>query len=177
MILNIGKSYFEAEITTVSYLALNDCLIEKKDLDSVIVVEKNSENDVSYISANAYKLNLLSVKLSQSFTDSVKKRFSGSVKVPIGVFSGISMLSGFGSKVKINMIEISNVSCSFSSVFSEAGINQTRHVLKLIITPEAKIISQTKVYELKREIEVIIYDNIIVGKVPNAYLNGNISYG
>ena len=59
----------------------------------------------------------------------------------------------------------------------ESGINQTRHSLKLLIIPQAKIISQNKTHLVENEIEVIIFDNLILGKVPETYLNGKITYG
>ena len=174
MILKIGKNYYESKIMAVSYSAINDCLDEKDALSDVIVLERDVNNNITYISTNTYKLNKLSVKLSQNFLKYVSKKFEQKIDVPLGAFTGINILSGFGKSIKMDLIVITSVKCEFYSEFSEAGINQTRHVMKLFVTPKAKIISQKKTYVQETKVEIILFDSLIIGKVPDTYLKGEI---
>ena len=43
------------------------------------------------------------------------------ILVPIGALTGIEALAGFGQKINLKIIPISNVECRFVSKFLEAG--------------------------------------------------------
>lgn len=174
IVLNIGVNYYRSKIMTVSYEAIGQCFNEKSELENVITIEKDNDNNINYVSCNSYKLNLLTSSLSTKFKEYFNKAFSDGVAVPMGAFSGLSIFSGFGKEVKMDLIVITSVKCEFYSEFQEAGINQTRHIMKLFIIPTASIISHRKTFSQTEKIEVILYDNLIIGKVPAAYLNGNV---
>lgn len=159
---------------SVAYESIGQCFNEKSELDDVITIEKDNDNNINYISCNTYKLNRLTGTLSNKFKEYFESSFSNGVQVPLGAFSGLSIFSGIGKKIKMNLIVITSVKCEFYSEFQEAGINQTRHIMKLFIIPTASIVSHKKTYKQTEKIEVILYDNLIIGKVPSTYLNGNI---
>ena len=64
----------------------------------------------------------------------------GGVEVPLGAFSGIEAWAGFGPKIHMKIIPISNVECRFASTFEEAGVNQTKHSIYLEIVADISII-------------------------------------
>ncbi len=174
IILNVGANYYNSKILNIAYSSLGDCLKDKSELENVVIIERDKDDNINYISSNTYKLNLLATTLAQNFKDSFNKSFSGGVSVPVGAFTGISLFSGIGKNVKMNLIVITNVKCEFYTEFKEAGINQTRHVLKLFVIPTANIVTHKKSIVKTEKIEVILYDNLIIGKVPSTYLNGKI---
>ena len=94
--------------------------------------------------------------------------------MPLGVFSGIGILQGVGTKIKMPLVVISSIKCEVISTFESAGINQTRHTLYVDVTPDASVITKVTNKKLVDNIRVMIYDNVIIGKVPEAYLNGNV---
>ena len=121
-----------------------------------------------------YKLNALSVSIANEVSTFFDNYFENGVDVPIGAFTGIKMLSGFGKKVKMPLVTANSVKCDIISSFTQAGINQTKHSLYINIIPEVYVVTRFYTKELKDEINVLIYENIIVGKIPEVYLNGSV---
>lgn len=69
---------------------------------------------------------------------------------------------------------IGNVLCKFSSKFTSAGINQTLHSIFVDVQTSVSIILPTRTVQVGGSSQVLIAESVIVGKVPDVYLNGNI---
>ncbi len=174
ILLQTGKSYYKSRIMAISYDAINDCLKDKNKLEDLILIEKDSSNNVSYISANTYKINSLAIDISQNYLKIVSSSFEKGIPIPLGAFTGIGFFSGIGKEILVRLVVITSVMCEFVSEFEEMGINQTRHLLKLKVYTTADIVCQHKNTKTNSEISIILFDNLIVGKVPTTYLNGKI---
>ena len=173
MVMQTGKSYYKSKIMAISYETISDCL-KKEELEDLIVIEKDTENNVSYVTSNTYKINSVAIEISKSFIQKISKKFENGVPIPLGAFTGIKLISGIGKKINVKLVVISSVKCEFVSEFKEMGINQTRHMLKINVVTFAEIVCQHKTESVKSEISVILFDNLIVGKVPSTYLSGKI---
>jgi len=174
IILKTGKSYYKSKIMAISYDAIGKCLSSKEKLEDLILIEKDKNNNVSYISANTYKINNLAIEISQNYLKIINNAFDKGIPIPIGAFTGIGLISGFGKNINVKLVTITSVKCEFVSEFEEMGINQTRHLLKLNVYTTADIVCQQSGTKTDSQISIILFDNLIVGKVPNTYLDGKI---
>ena len=174
IILKTGKSYYKSKIMAISYDAIGKCLDDKNKLEDLILIEKDKNNNVSYISANTYKINSLAIEISQNYLKIITNTFDKGIPIPLGAFTGIGLISGIGKNINVKLVMITSVKCEFISEFEEMGINQTRHLLKLNVYTTADIMCQQKSIKTDSQISIILFDNLIVGKVPNTYLDGKI---
>ena len=74
-------------------------------------------------------------------------------------------------KSKIKKV-IGVVSGKFKSEFTSVGINMTKHSLLLDINVHVNIVLPVKSYDINSTNQVLLAESIIVGKVPEFYLNG-----
>lgn len=174
MLIEIGVSTYSGMLSTASYYALSKSLEPNFDFGTYFNVEKNSNGDVSMVTTNAYKFNLLANKIVEEVSNYFDENLSKGVDVPIGVFTGIGLISGFGKKIKMPLITVSSIRCDILSTFQDAGINQTKHSLIINIIPEVFVITRFSTKDLTDKISVLIYENVIVGKIPETYLEGSI---
>lgn len=88
-----------------------------------------------------------------------------------GSFTGIHLLSGRGPGVKIRISSIGNVETDLKSEFKAQGINQTLHRVYLQVKCEVSILTPFK--DITKEItsQVLLAENVIVGKIPSTYYN------
>jgi len=77
---------------------------------------------------------------------------------------------GRGPNIKLKVSPIGAVSCTFSSKFENAGINQTNHKIYLTITSNIGIIMPLLSVKYQQQQQVLISESIIVGLVPEVYL-------
>lgn len=174
MLIEIGVSTYSGMLSSASYYALSKSLEPNFDFGSYFSVDKNLNGDVTMVTTNAYKFNLLANKIVDEVTNYFNENLSKGVDVPIGVFTGIGLFSGFGKKVKMPLITISSIRCDIHSTFTDAGINQTKHSLIINIIPEVFVVTRFSTKDLTDKISVLIYENVIVGKIPETYLEGSI---
>ncbi len=174
MLIDIGVSEYSGMLSTASYFAINKTLSDGTDFSSVIQLEKDSSNNITAITTDAYKFNVISANLAKYVGEYFSIELKKGVEVPIGVFTGIRIFSGFGKKVKMPLITVSSVQCDIVSSFEEAGINQVKHSLYVNILPEVYVVTRFSTKDLKGSISVLVYETIIVGKIPEVYLTSSV---
>ena len=112
------------------------------DFDRIIL------NDVNFKLINVYKVIKTNYKNLILYLDDIKKEYMS-----------------YDEESKKHMyLRIRNE-------FNDAGINQTIHRLWLDITCDLAILTPYKVEETQVTSELILSENIIVGGVPNVYMN------
>lgn len=73
----------------------------------------------------------------------------------------------------IKISSIGNVETDLKSEFSAQGINQTLHRVYLQVICEVSILTPYSNITEKITNQVLIAENVIVGKIPNTYYNLN----
>ena len=174
LIIKVGKSKYQSKIMAFSYDAIDFAITDKEKLSDLILIEKDDSNNVSFISTNTYKVNQIALEIAKNFKYKVQAEFDKGLSIPLGAFTGIDFFCGYGKNVLVKLVTITSVKCEFISDFIEMGINQTRHILKINVITNAEIICQYKSKRVESNVVVYLFDNLIIGKVPNTYLNGKI---
>ena len=168
-VYEVGAESFYSSMSTQAYSAAYST-ITKDDLEDIYCVKTDSSGKVTFISTDAFKANKLAILIAKNTYDCYVRSVSCGVDVPIGAFFGIRLLSGAGENVKVNIVKVSSVKCSFVSSMTTAGINQTRQRLYLIIEPQIRIIVGATKRSISEKVEILLVDNLIVGEVPKVYL-------
>lgn len=167
----------EASVQSMTVLSVNEAVsetLERIDYDSLITVTHGSDGAVTGISANAQKVNLLARTTATLSMANLSARSENGIKVPVGAFTGIEFLAGFGPKVTFKIISVSRVSCEFDSAFSSAGVNQTRHGVYMDVEATVTVVMPSGSKEISSVTEVLVAESVIVGEVPDVFLQGDI---
>lgn len=169
-ITSIGSAKFQSEMSTASYLAIGK-VMDQNLVSDLFEVLKDSDGNIVMITSNGIKLNALTKTLAEECLKCYSVLADGGIFVPLGSFTGITFLSGTGKKVNLKLIAVKSVKCQFFSTFSEAGINQTKQSLYVKIIPDCQIVAGFKKVNLTAEMEVLCYENYVIGKVPKTFVN------
>lgn len=161
------KSYATKSIN----YAIADTMNQNISYGDLVNIVKDKNENVSYIEANSVRINLLSKSMSKVVMSNFLEFAKRPIKIAIGSFSGISILSGVGPKVAFEISPFGEVLCSFSSNFESAGINQTYHKLYLIISIKIYVVFPFRKLQVSSESEVLLCETLIIGKIPEVYLN------
>ena len=167
----------EASVQSMTVISVNEAVsetLERIDYDSLVTVTHGSDGAVTGISANAQKVNLLARTTATLSMANLSARSENGIKVPVGAFTGIEFLAGFGPKVTFKIISVSRVSCEFESAFSSAGVNQTRHSVYMDVEATVTVVMPSGSKEISSVTEVLVAESVIVGEVPDVFLQGDI---
>lgn len=177
VMLAATEETMRARTTEAVNEAVTETLSGSLQYDELINVERNSAGDIRAISANSYEINRIARDTAYLSQKKLQAMAEDGIEIPLGAFTGIEAIAGFGSAVKIQLIPVAVVTCHFTSEFSSAGINQTRHAVYLEVTAEISVVLPGRKTNFSTTSEVLIAESILVGDVPQIYLQGDIFGG
>ena len=139
------------------------------DYDYFVDLGVSVDGQVTSLNANMSRINAFSAALLDYVGQLDRKNLR--VSIPLGNLSGSSLLLGRGPEVEIQMIILTSPHIAFRSELSAAGINQTEHRLLLDVVVDIDVLVPWGSVKTQATTEVLIAQTVIVGRVPNLYMN------
>ncbi len=173
-IIEICCDYSYSYVTESINEAIMRSLRNKINYTDIITIEKNSVGDITLMQTNSIKVNYVNKEIAVTTKEILDKKLSEGVPIPLLSFTGIGLISGFGKTFNLKVVSVSSVLCDFDSNFISMGINQTLHSIYLNVTCELLIDIPSVKYIKKCDTPVLLSEAILVGKVPDVYLNGGL---
>lgn len=165
----------EARVRYIAVKSMNNAVKKVLGTDlkytDLITVLTDRDGRVSMLQANTMKMNILASETSSQAQDEILVNGSKGIYVPLGSVLGGRILAGSGPKINVRMIPVGSVSTEFSSEFENAGINQTRHKIYLVLRARVRIVVPLGSDVSDIVTKVPITETIIVGDVPQNYVN------
>lgn len=138
--------------------------------DYFVSFEKNAAGEVTAISSNMGRINALSAKVLDRVVG-VTENHTITVEIPVGNLTGVSLLMGRGPNVPVQIIVLTSSRVEFNNSIVTAGINQTKHQINLEVIVDIDILIPWGSESAQVVTEILIADTIVVGQVPDTYLN------
>ena len=130
----------------------------------------NDSGDITGVSSNMARINALSSKILDRVVGATEGR-TITVSIPLGNLTGISLLMGRGPGVPVKIIVLTSSKVEFKNSVFTAGINQTNQQISLEVIVDVDILIPWETVSTQVTTEVLIADNVVVGRVPETYLN------
>ncbi|MDE7453854.1 MAG: hypothetical protein K2N22_05535, partial [Clostridia bacterium] len=110
-------SISEATIRSVTTVAVNDAIYytlnDTMRYEDLITIERDESGNVTSITTDSLKINRIARDTAYLSQENLNKMSQEGILVPIGALTGIEALAGFGQKINLKIIPISNVECRF----------------------------------------------------------------
>ena len=153
--------------------AISDVMAESVLYNDLVSIVTDDNGKIVMLNANSIMINKLSKELVKASQVKLNEIGDAGLAIPLGNFTGISLFIGIGPNVKIKLIPIGSIHCSFESKFDTSGINQTHHRIYVNVEASVNMILPIKSIRVQSVSQVLISESIIVGEVPNTYLYSN----
>ena len=151
--------------------AISDIMAEQYySGDYFVSFEKDAAGDVTAISSNMARINALSAKILHRVVGATENR-TIEIGIPAGNLTGISLLMGRGPNIPVQIIVLTSSRVEFNNSIVTAGINQTKHQINLEVIVDIDILVPWGTESSQVMTEILIADTIVVGQVPDTYLN------
>ncbi len=173
-ILNIAENRLKSETARAVNEAVVLSLGGNINYSDLVTIEKNSDNEITLITANSSKINTLARDTAILSQDKINRLKSLDVQIPLGTLSGIPLLSEKGPNVNIVVTPIGTVNCTFTSTFETAGINQTLHRVYINVNSKVDLVMPSMHATIDCSTPILLCESLIVGKVPQTYLQGGL---
>lgn len=172
-LLELARTQAEKRTMEIVTQAVLDHVVKGTEYKDIIYVHKDDQGRIVMLQANTIILNQMMAKTTKAVLQGFNNANNGQIGIPMGQITGISLLAGSGPRFKIKVIPANQIYVAVDDKFEQAGINQTRH--RIYMKVETRIVMAVPF--MKKELKVVttipMAETIIVGEVPQTYVNFN----
>ena len=144
--------------------------------DRIVFFEKDLDGRITALKTNMSEINRLKTDILNIINDEILALDTSDIGIPLGSFFLPELLSGRGPVIPVNVLSIRNSDAAFSSNFVQAGINQTLHQLIMLVSVDVFVLTLGHTSSFTITSEVVIAETVIVGSVPNTFLQTGGNY-
>lgn len=163
---------------TVNLISL--AISEETD-NSLAAEDLNYPDFVSMESGENGRVTSLSFKVSEGMrfkrlvtarlVDRLETIDPDELAIPLGNLTGVLLLSALGPSIRVRLQSVGDVKTEYEDEFTAAGVNQTKHAIYLKVEVTVYLLIPGEIIPVSMEERVCIAETIIVGEVPDTYLN------
>ncbi len=167
----------EATVKSMTSKSVNSAvqtIINNTNLyDDIIQINTDAEGNITSFQVKSVLINRLGKDIGKTAQQNLEMIGSEGIEIPLGTLTGIPMFVGMGPEVSFHVQPIGTITSTFSSEFISAGINQTNHRIYMNVTASVSMVLPTASRNITTNTQILLCESIIVGKVPDTYLNSN----
>ncbi len=138
--------------------------------DRIVYFEKDLEGRITALKTNMSEVNRLKTEILNRINEDILAMDADQLGIPLGSLVLPEVFSGRGPGIPVEILSIRNSDASFSSRFTEAGINQTLQQLIMEVSVDVTVLVLGKTDSFTVTSQVVVAETVIVGQVPNTFL-------
>jgi len=142
------------------------------DYRDLFHVETNASGQVTFMQPDTAAVNDFAARVTLAIRDELEAIGGRRISIPLGRALGSRLFGGLGPRISVTVYPVVVESVRIWDTFESAGINQTRHRIRLNV----KLLARTAVPfihdDLPVEGDFPVAEAIIVGQVPHTYVGG-----
>ena len=119
--------------------------------------------------ANTILMNSIASEVAIEVQEQLMKMSKSNIKVPLSNAFDTQIITL--PSINVRIIPQGSVAVDFATEFESSGINQTRHRIYIIVVTDIKMIVPLVSENLRITTNIPIAETIIVGDVPEQYVN------
>ena len=166
----------QTQVKNTTWDLTND-VIAKQIADGVIqyvrivYFEKDLDGRITALKTNMSEINRLKTDILNIINDEILALDTSDLGIPLGSLFFPEFFSGRAPVIPVHILSIRNSDANFASSFSQAGINQTLHQLTMVVSVDVAVLVLGETSSFTINSEVVVAQTVIVGDVPNTFLN------
>lgn len=165
-IVHNGKIY----ATQILLQEVSDVIFDNDiNYNNIISIQRGENGDVISTTVDSESINKIKIDISQKIMEKFLTQKSYKYNIQLGTLLGNEFSIGRGYDITMEIFPIGTVETQIISTFENAGINQTKHILSIIVTLEYNTIVPMNKSEGVVQSEFLLSETTIVGKVPQFY--------
>ncbi len=140
------------------------------DYGELVSLEKDGMGEICAVTTNVLAINKLSSDILMDVVEATTDH-ELEIGIPLGSLTGSTLLLSRGPDIVVKIEILSSSFTGFRSDLTAIGINQTRHQILLELREEITLIMPWHTVNTAVTTEIPVAETIIVGQVPQSYLN------
>lgn len=165
---------YQAELHAAEIL--NDAVMQELEtsrdiISGAVLINYTDDGKIASVVADGYVFSFVKEHITKALIESLSDARTSVTSVPLGVFSGIPILSGAGPGVPIYISLLGAPKTEISGSLVSSGINQS--IYRVVLTYTVQMTALVPFYSVSAEVsdEVVLAEIVFSGEVPQVVIN------
>ena len=135
-----------------------------------VTIQRDEGGGITALTTDMARLNLLRAELIASILEALEGVDVSEIQVPLGSLFDLEPLWAKGPAIRARAMTVGTVRAEFDSQLTSAGVNQTLHRIWLEVDVPMTLLLPGGEVEASLHTRLCVAETVIVGKVPDSYL-------
>ncbi len=170
LVIRLATARVTNSVTRIVTAAVDEAIYDGGvDYDSLISLEKDNDGRIVALKSDMAAFNRLQSVILAGVLERMAEVDTRELSIPVGTLTGSPLLSGRGPLLHVRMQSVGAPAAHFENEFTDAGINQTRHRILLVVDVSVGILLPGLSTGTRVSNEFSVAETVIVGSVPESY--------
>ena len=135
-----------------------------------VAIQRDEGGAITALTTDMARMNLLRTELTAAILDALERVDVSDVQVPLGSLFDLEPLWAKGPTLKARAMTVGTVRAEFDSQLTSAGVNQTLHRIWMEVIVPMTLLLPGGAVEVSLDTRLCVAETVIVGQVPDTYL-------
>lgn len=131
--------------------------------------EKDQFGQILAVQTDIVTINRMKARIISRISEKLNETGTSVIRIPLGNALGSDFLYGRGPMISLRVIPLGAANADFVSVFTNAGINQTRHQVMIEVQVELSVLAPGSETAVTVSSQISVAETVLIGNVPESY--------
>lgn len=158
-------------ITSINNIIQNSLYSSSKNIKSEDFILRSDNNGrLEYLSVNSMVVNNICAETASTVSQNLNKLTTSKIRLPLGVFTGLPILSHFGPSTTIRLQPIGDATADYETSMTQAGVNQVNFQVWINVHTTVSIVNPLWSKDLEITRKLTLVNTVFNGEIPKTYI-------
>ena len=158
-------------ITSINNIIQNSMYSASKNIKSEDFILRSDNNGrLEYLSVNSIIVNNICAETASTVSQNLNNLTTSKIRLPLGVFTGLPILSHFGPSTTIRLHPIGDATADYETSMTQAGVNQVNFQVWINVHTTVSIVNPLWSKDLEITRKLTLVNTVFNGEIPNTYI-------
>ena len=158
-------------ITSINNIIQNSMYSASKNIKSEDFILRSDNNGrLEYLSVNYIIVNNICAETASTVSQNLNNLTTSKIRLPLGVFTGLPILSHFGPSTTIRLQPIGDATADYETSMTQAGVNQVNFQVWINVHTTVSIVNPLWSKDLEITRKLTLVNTVFNGEIPKTYI-------
>ena len=158
-------------ITSINNIIQNSMYSASKNIKSEDFILRSDNNGrLEYLSVNSIIVNNICAETASTVSQNLNNLTTSKIRLPLGVFTGLPILSHFGPNTTIRLQPIGDATADYETSMTQAGVNQVNFQVWINVHTTVSIVNPLWSKDLEITRKLTLVNTVFNGEIPKTYI-------
>ena len=158
-------------ITSINNIIQNSLYSSSKNIKSDDFILRSDNNGrLEYLRVNSMIVNNICAETASTVSQNLNNLTTSKIRLPLGVFTGLPILSHFGPSTTIRLQPIGDATADYETSMTQAGVNQVNFQVWINVHTTVSIVNPLWSKDLEITRKLTLVNTVFNGEIPKTYI-------